>query len=110
MDAIGRGLSMGVFEALFAFMNTPLSDFTKYGETSDQIFAIPEIAEVVNGQELGKTKINAPVFLYHGTGDEFIPLEQALNSKRNMQPWRQYILYGLSREHITTHLGRTTGA
>ena len=32
LDAIDRGLSMGVFEALFAFMNTPLSNFTKNGE------------------------------------------------------------------------------
>ena len=103
MDAIGRGLSMGVFEALFAFMNTPLSDFTKYGETSDMIFAIPEIAEVVNGQELGKTKINAPVFLYHGTGDEFIPLEQALNLKEkycSLGVNTSYMVY--PGEHITT--------
>ena len=87
LDAIDRGLSMGVFEALFAFMNTPLSNFTKNGESSDQIFAIPAIADVVNSQELGKTKINVPVFLYHGTGDEFIPLEQALNLKEKiLQP------------------------
>lgn len=102
-EAINQGLSMGVFEALFAFMNVPLSTFTKYGETSEQIFAIPEIAEVVNGQELGKTKINAPVFLYHGTGDQFIPLEQALNLKE------QYCSLGVNTsymvypgEHITT--------
>lgn len=102
-EAINQGLSMGVFEALFAFMNTPLSNFTKYGETSDQIFSIPEIADVVNAQELGKTKINAPVFLYHGTGDEFIPLEQSLNLKE------QYCSLGVNTsymvypgEHITT--------
>ncbi len=102
-DAIDRGLSMGVFEALFAFMNTPLSDFTKYGETSDQIFAIPEVAEVVNAQELGKTKINVPVFLYHGTADEFIPLEQALNLKTkycSLSTNTSYMVF--PGEHITT--------
>lgn len=103
LDAIDRGLSMGVFEALFAFMNTPLSNFTKYGETSDQIFAIPEIANVVNAQELGKAKINVPVFLYHGTGDEFIPLEQALNLKEkycSLGVNTSYMTY--PGEHITT--------
>lgn len=102
-EAIERGLSMGVFEALFSFMNTPISTFTKYGESSDQIFAIPEIAQVVNAQELGKTRVNAPVFLYHGTGDEFIPLEQALNLKE------KYCSLGVNTsymvfpgEHITT--------
>jgi pimeloyl-ACP methyl ester carboxylesterase len=83
LAAIDEGLKMGVFEGLFAFMNTPLSNFTLGGETSDQIFAIPEIASVVNGQALGKTKINVPVFLYHGTADEFIPLPQALDLKTN---------------------------
>jgi pimeloyl-ACP methyl ester carboxylesterase len=103
IEAIDRGLSMGVFEALFAFMNTPLSNFTRYGETSDQIFSIPEIAEVVNAQELGKNKINAPVFLYHGTGDEFIPLEQALNLKGkycSLGVNTSYMVY--PGEHITT--------
>ena len=103
VDAIDRGLSMGVFEALFAFMNTPLSTFTKNGETSDQIFSIPAIAEVVNAQELGKTKINVPLFLYHGTSDEFIPLEQALDLKTtycNLSTNVSYMVF--PGEHITT--------
>ncbi len=102
-EAIDQGMSMGVFEALFAFMNTPLSNFTKYGESSDEIFSIPEIAEVVNAQELGKTKIKVPVFLYHGTGDEFIPLEQALDLKEkycSLGVNTSYMVY--PGEHITT--------
>jgi pimeloyl-ACP methyl ester carboxylesterase len=103
LDAIDRGLSMGVFEALFAFMNTPLSRFTANGENSDQIFAIPEIAEVVNAQELGKTKIKVPVYLYHGTSDEFIPLTQALNLKTKYCKLSTNTTHmSFPGEHITT--------
>lgn len=103
VGAINSGLNMGVFEALLAFMNTPLSTFTAGHETSDQIFAIPEIANVVNAQALGKTKINVPVFLYHGTADEFIPLNQALDLKTKycgLSTNTSYMVF--PGEHITT--------
>jgi len=103
VSAINRGLDMGVFEGLFSFMNTPLATFTQNGENSDEIFAIPEIAEVVNAQELGKMKIHSPVLLYHGTSDEFIPLPQALDLKKKyckLGVKTSYIVF--PGEHITT--------
>ena len=102
-SAITSGLSMGVFEALLTFMNKPLSLYTLNGETADQIFAIPEVANVVNAQALGKTRINVPVFLYHGTADEFIELNQALDLKKkycNLGVKTSYMVF--PGEHITT--------
>jgi pimeloyl-ACP methyl ester carboxylesterase len=103
VTAISQGLTMGVFESLFKFMNTPLSLYTRNGETGSQIFAIPEIASVVNANNVGGTKIKVPVYLYHGTADEFIELDQALNLKT------QYCKLGVNTsymvfpgEHITT--------
>ena len=101
--AIADGLNMGVFEGLLTFMNTPLSRYTKYGETANEIFTIPEIAEVVNAQELGNIKINVPVFLYHGTADEFIELNQALDLKGkycDLGVNTSYMVF--PGEHITT--------
>jgi hypothetical protein len=101
--AISQGLNMGVFEALFKFMNTPLSLYTKNGETGSQIFAVPEIASVVNANNVGGTKIKVPVYLYHGTADEFIELNQALDLKGkycNLGVNTSYMVF--PGEHITT--------
>jgi len=101
--AVNRGLSMCVFEALFAFMNTPLSKYVKGNQTLDQLMAIPSVYETLDAQTLGRNPIAVPVYLYHGTADEFIELEQCLKLKE------KYCALGVNTsfmvfagEHITT--------
>jgi hypothetical protein len=101
--AVQQGLSMGVFEALFAFMNTKISTFVKGNMPLDQLVNIPSVRQTLQVQALGNSRINAPVFLYHGTGDEFIPLEQALvlREKYNALGVKtSYMVF--PGEHITT--------
>ena len=94
---------MCVFEALFEFMNTPLSRYVKGNMTLDQLMAIPSVHETLNAQTLGENPIEVPVYLYHGTSDEFIDLEQSLKLKE------KYCALGVNAtymvfagEHITT--------
>lgn len=79
--AVRKSLSVGVFEALFALMNTQLSSLVKGKMTHDELLNIDTVKATLAAQELGKTRIKAPLFLFHGTADQFIPLEQALDLK-----------------------------
>lgn len=101
--AVDRGLSMCVFEALFEFMNTPLSNYVRGNQTLDQLMAMPSVYETLDAQTLGRNPIAVPVYLYHGTSDEFIELEQCLKLKE------RYCALGVTAsfmvfagEHITT--------
>jgi pimeloyl-ACP methyl ester carboxylesterase len=79
--AIQKDLSMGVFEALFTFMNTKLSTLVIGNPPLNTLLTIPSVHETLLAQELGNSTIEAPLLLYHGTSDEFIPLEQSLELK-----------------------------
>jgi pimeloyl-ACP methyl ester carboxylesterase len=101
--AIEKGLSTCVFEALFAFMNTKLSAYVKGNLPLDALLGIPSVHATLLAQELGNVDIDVPVLLYHGTSDEFIPLEQSLALKE------KYCALGVKTtymvfpgEHITT--------
>ncbi|HRZ27335.1 MAG TPA: alpha/beta fold hydrolase [Spirochaetota bacterium] len=101
--AIEKGLSMGVFEALFEFMNTSLSTFAKGGMSLEALMGIPSVNQTLTAQALGNSAIKAPVFLYHGTADEFIPLEQALVLREKYNDLGVKTAYMVfSGEHITT--------
>ena len=84
-------------------MNTPLSTYVNGNLTLDQLMAIPSVHETLAAQTLGENPIHAPVYLYHGTSDEFIALEQSLTLKE------KYCALGVNTtymvfagEHITT--------
>lgn len=103
-DTVQKALSMGVFEALFSFMNVNISSYV-IGNISlnDIIAAVPSVRDVIAAQELGKSAIKAPLFLYHGTADEFIALNQALDLKPKycgLGVNTSYMVF--PGEHITT--------
>lgn len=92
-----------VFELLNKYRNANISQFTKNGESLDQLLAIPSVNQVIASQALGTKAVGAPVYQYHGQADEFIPLDQAITLKR---AWCQrgvrvkFDLY--ASEHIAT--------
>ncbi|MBN1497216.1 MAG: Triacylglycerol lipase [Spirochaetes bacterium] len=101
--AVEKGLSMCVFEALFEFQNDSLSQYAIGNMSLDQLMAIPSVNATLAAQTLGENPIEVPVYMYHGTSDEFIELEQALVLKE------KYCALGVNTsfmvfegEHITT--------
>ena len=99
MDAVQN---MCVFEALFEFMNLSISELVIGNPTLSEL-----IDEYVYGQltsqKLGDIKIKSPVYLYHGTADEFIPLEQHLLLKEKFCSMGVNVSFGVyPGEHIIT--------
>jgi pimeloyl-ACP methyl ester carboxylesterase len=80
--AIARGKQQCVFESLFDFQNHSLSEFTVNNQTLEELLAVPSINEALVAQDLGGTKVNVPLYQYHGKADEFIPLDQAVALKK----------------------------
>ena len=71
-----------VFEALFDYRNKKIADYTIGGLTLDQLMALPTVSSVLDAQNLGGSKIDAPVYQYHGRADEFLPLGQAIDLEK----------------------------
>ena len=102
-EAVNLGLSTCVFEALFAFMNTELSNYVNGHMSLEELLAIPSVYDTLVTQELGNSDIEVPVYLYHGTADEFIPLEQSLDLKvKYCESFVNTTYAVFSGEHITT--------
>lgn len=104
-SAIQGAKNMGVFEALFTFMNVRLSSYIGHGDyiPISILSSISPIKETMEAQNLGKTPINVPVFLYHGTSDEFIELNQALDLKKAYCDQGVNVSYMyFPGEHLTT--------
>ncbi len=100
---IARGKSECVFEALFDLMNHKLSEYTVGNQTLAQLEAVPSINQAMTAQNLTKTKLPMPMYLYHGTADEFIPLAQSVTLKKAYCAAGSNVTYGVyPSEHIAT--------
>jgi predicted esterase len=92
-----------VFEALPGLRNKKLSDFTTGGLSLDQLLALKPVADVVNAQKVGTTKINVPLYDYHGKADEIVPLGQGYAAKQRYCALGVKTTFDLyPSEHITT--------
>ncbi|TAL21551.1 MAG: Triacylglycerol lipase [Aquabacterium sp.] len=80
LEAAAQGKQICVFEALFKFMNHGIVEYT--GLPLDSLISLLTIKSALNAQTLGKTKISAPVYQYHGQTDWAIPLGQAYDLKK----------------------------
>jgi hypothetical protein len=61
------------------------------------------VREPLEDQKLGKMPIEAPVYLYHGTSDEFIPLEQNLQLREAYCAMGVNVTFGVyPGDHMTT--------
>lgn len=101
-QAIERAQEVCTFGALFEFMHRELSEF---------VVGRPPLSELINDyayqplmdQKLGDMAIQAPVYLYHGTADEIIPLEQHLELKEAYCAMGVNATFGVyPGEHIIT--------
>jgi hypothetical protein len=107
-SAIKSALSDGLPAATLQFAGANIDSYTVNNPatsspwTLDQLLAIPSIASAVSAQALGGTPITVPVYQYHASSDEIVPLaqDQALNklycSEGVKDDWVQY-----SGDHIT---------
>lgn len=92
-----------VFETLNKYRNVDIRQFTKNGESLDQLLAIPSVNGVIASQALGTKAIPAPVYQYHGQADEFIPLDQAITLKKAWCTRGVKVKFDLyASEHIAT--------
>ncbi|TAL26747.1 MAG: Triacylglycerol lipase [Aquabacterium sp.] len=71
-----------VFESLFKYQNRFLSEFTMGNLPLETLLSLPGIRNALTAQNLGKTKISAPVYQYHGQADWALPLGQAYELKK----------------------------
>ena len=102
-QAIVKGKSQCVFESLLHFMNDSLSTYTVNNQTLEQLMAQPLISEALTAQDLGGSKVNVPVYQYHGQADEFIPLDQAVALKKKYCAKFSNVTFDLyPSEHIAT--------
>jgi pimeloyl-ACP methyl ester carboxylesterase len=81
--ALAKISTQCVFEALFEFQNKTISAYTKTNEPLSALLAIPSVSETLDAQNVGTRKINAPLYLFHGTADEFIPFQQGVNLRKD---------------------------
>ncbi len=79
--------------------------------TTSNPLARPDWLARVNQQKLGLIKPSAPVYLYHGLQDEFIPYSQAVQLKTDWCKLGQKIEFGtFLGDHITTFAAGETDA
>ena len=103
-QAIVKGKSECVFQALFDFMNDDLSMFTQGNKTLDQLLTqLPATKQRIEEQQLGTKKMPVPLYLYHGQADEFIPLDQDYALKQAYCAKNSNVTFALyPSEHIVT--------
>ncbi len=108
---IAAAKQMCVFEALFTYLNHSLSEYTVGNQTLSQLLANPAIGAAVDAQKLGTAKIPVPLYLYHGTADEFIPLQPSIDLKKAYCDKGTNVTYeAYPSEHIATQFQGASGA
>ena len=91
------------FEFLFDYMNESLSSYTVGAKDLDELLQIPSVNQRINEQNLGGQGADVPVLLYHGTADEFIPIEQSVALKDDYCRRFDKVTYDVyPSEHIVT--------
>ena len=71
-----------VGETLATYAGRSLSEFTKNGETLDEVARDKAIKRVFRLNRLGLSKPKAPVFQYHSSNDDIVPLGQAVDLRQ----------------------------
>jgi len=101
--ALDKLATQCVFEALFENENKTLSTFTVTGSGLPELLKIQPIADTLNAQNLGSKKINVPLYLFHGTADEFIPFQQGMNLRKDYCAKGTNVTFDVyPSEHIVT--------
>lgn len=91
------------FEFLFDYMNESLSSYTVGNKDLDELLQVPSINQRITDQNLGGAGADVPVLLYHGTADEFIPIEQSVALKDDYCRRFDKVTYDVyPSEHIVT--------
>ena len=91
------------FEFLFDYMNESLSSYTVGNKDLDELLQVPSINQRITDQNLGDAGVDVPVLLYHGTADEFIPIEQSVALKDDYCRRFDKVTYDVyPSEHIVT--------
>ena len=103
-NSIARAKTQCVFESLLDFQNTRLSDYTVGAKDLDQILREnPSAQDVLDAQNLGGARFDVPMYQYHGQADEFIPVGQAYDLKRDYCRRGNSVTFDLfPSEHIVT--------
>lgn len=94
-----------VFQALFEHENQTLSQYTNdpANTSLDDILGVPAVADTLTAQDLGRNKINVPLYQFHGQADEFIPLDQEMALKKKYCALGTPVAFDLyPSEHIAT--------
>ena len=98
-----------VFDTLFSYMNKDLADYTEGNTALDTLLALPDVNATLAAQSLGSNRIDVPLYQYHGTADEFIPLDQHLALKKAYCRKYGNVTFGVyPSEHIVTQFQAAT--
>lgn len=101
--ALDKIATQCVFEALFEFQNRDIAEFTLDNQPLSNLVKVPSVRQTLNDQNLGRNKINVPLYQYHGKADEFIPLDQAVALKKAYCAKGTNVTYDVyPSEHIVT--------
>lgn len=92
-----------VFDTLFDYMNKDIAEYTVGNQSLQQLISIPSVNDTLEEQALGGEKMPVPIYQYHGTADEFIPLDQHLALKKKYCRKFSNVTFGVyPSEHIVT--------
>jgi pimeloyl-ACP methyl ester carboxylesterase len=71
-----------LWDGVKLYMHVGTKDLTKDQLTIDDLIKMfPRVAAISESLKLGKSPIKAPVYLYHGSADAFVPMAQVLDLK-----------------------------
>jgi hypothetical protein len=80
--AFEGAMDICIWDGVKIYMGVGTKDLTKDHLTiEDLIKKFPKVAAISESMKLGKSPINAPVYLYHGSADAFVPMDQVLDLK-----------------------------